>query len=135
MSVLLTGATGFLGMEVLARLVERGDDVVVLVRGRDPQARLDDVLRTLYGDAPPPAAQQVRAIAGDLSEPGLTVPCDVTEIVHCAASISFALPLDEARRINVDGTRRGLRGAHPPPGPRRVLPRPAAGVPRAPPRR
>ena len=32
--VLLTGATGFLGMEVLARLLERGDDEVALPRPR-----------------------------------------------------------------------------------------------------
>ena len=32
-TVLLTGATGFLGMELLARLLERDeDDVIVLVR-------------------------------------------------------------------------------------------------------
>ena len=38
--VLLTGATGFLGMEVLARLLERGDrDVVCLVRADDDGAR------------------------------------------------------------------------------------------------
>ena len=32
-TVLLTGATGFLGMELLARLIEQGDtDVVCLIR-------------------------------------------------------------------------------------------------------
>jgi long-chain acyl-CoA synthetase len=31
--------------------------------------------------------------------------------VHCAASVSFDLPLDEARRINVDGTRHALEAA------------------------
>ena len=30
---------------------------------------------------------------------------EVTTVVHCGASISFDLPLEEARRINVDGTR------------------------------
>ncbi len=32
----------------------------------------------------------------------------MTTIVHSAASVSFALPLAEARQINVDGTRRML---------------------------
>ena len=114
MSVLLTGATGFVGMEVLARLLERGDDVVVLVRG-DPEHRAQEVLRTLGVAAP------LRAIAGDLSEPGLSIPGDVTEIVHCAASISFSLPLDEARRINVDGTRRVLAAARRLPHLRRLV--------------
>ena len=35
-AVFLTGATGFLGMEVLARLLEAGDrDVIALVRAAD----------------------------------------------------------------------------------------------------
>ncbi|MGI8731301.1 MAG: SDR family oxidoreductase, partial [Solirubrobacteraceae bacterium] len=34
--ILLTGATGFLGMEVLVRLLERSDrDVVAIVRAAD----------------------------------------------------------------------------------------------------
>ena len=57
--VLLTGATGFLGMEVLARLLERDDrDVVCLVRARDDggaRERLDDVLATLFDDPEPVA--------------------------------------------------------------------------------
>ena len=37
--VFLTGATGFLGMEVLARLLEKGDrDVIALVRAADDAA-------------------------------------------------------------------------------------------------
>ena len=38
-AVFLTGATGFLGMEVLARLLEAGDrEVLALVRARDDAA-------------------------------------------------------------------------------------------------
>ncbi len=52
--VLLTGATGFLGMEVLVRLLERTDDeVLCLVRADGQEAaegRLDDVLAKLYVD-------------------------------------------------------------------------------------
>ena len=47
--VFLTGATGFLGMEVLARLLEAGDrDVYALVRASGDTGadeRLEDVLR------------------------------------------------------------------------------------------
>ena len=91
MSVLLTGATGFVGTEVLARLLRDGEDVVALVRD---ERRLDPVL-----------GAHVRAVRGDLVAPELSVPDDITAIVHCAASVSFALPLDEARAINVEGTR------------------------------
>ena len=106
--VLLTGATGFLGMEVLARLLERTDrEVLCLVRARDDAAaeqRLDDVLATLYGDASGHRAR-VRALAGDLTS-GVRAPDEEIDVVcHCAASISFDMPLDEARAINVEGTR------------------------------
>jgi thioester reductase-like protein len=114
--VFLTGATGFVGMEVLARLLERGDrEVLALVRAPDRPAaeqRLDGVLRTLWRD-PEPYRRLVRAIPGDLTSEGLgmrqaertSLAEDVGAILHCAASISFDLPLDEARAINVEGTR------------------------------
>jgi len=106
--VLLTGATGFLGMEVLARLLERTDhDVLCLVRAPDIDAaeeRLDGVLATLYHDASPHRAR-VRALPGDLTA-GIDAPDDPVDVVcHCAASIAFDLPLEEAREINVEGTR------------------------------
>ena len=112
----MTGATGFLGMEVLARLVEKGErDVVALVRAADSAAateRLHGVMAKLWRD-PSPYLDRVRAVAGDVTSPGLGMDPDeraeiaeeVTAVMHCAASISFDLPLDEARQINVEGTR------------------------------
>ena len=55
----------------------------------------------------------------DLTLPGLglrrrareALAGQVSEIVHGAASVSFVLPLDDARAINVDGTRRMLEFA------------------------
>ena len=70
----LTGATGFLGMEVLARLLERTDrEVVALVRAADDaaaEARLDGVLDDAL-PRPAPYRGRVRALAGDLTTPGL----------------------------------------------------------------
>ena len=56
--ILLTGATGFLGMEVLARLLERTDhEVLCLVRAPDDAGRARSgstaCWRTLYGDPSP----------------------------------------------------------------------------------
>jgi nucleoside-diphosphate-sugar epimerase len=106
--ILLTGATGFLGMEVLARLLERTDrEVLCVVRARDhdaAEARLDGVLATLYRDASP-HRDRVRALPGDLTT-GIQAPDDDIDVVcHCAASISFDMPLEEAREVNVEGTR------------------------------
>jgi long-chain acyl-CoA synthetase len=114
--VFLTGATGFLGMEVVARLLEQGDrEVIALVRARDDvaaQERIDDVLAQLWRD-PAPYRDRIRAMAGDVTSDGLGMSSatrnslaeDVGAILHCAASISFDMPLDEARAINVEGTR------------------------------
>jgi thioester reductase-like protein len=115
MKVFLTGATGFLGMEVLARLLERGDDVVALVRASDDagaQDRLYGVLGQLYRD-PSRYADRVRGVAGDVTQPALGIePAtrsalagEVEAVLHCAASIAFDLPIDDARAINVEGTR------------------------------
>jgi thioester reductase-like protein len=114
--VFLTGATGFLGMEVLARLLEHGDrDVFCLVRAADStaaQERLQGVMGKLWRD-PSPYFSRVHAVAGDVTAPGLGIAAaerahvaeDITAVMHCAASISFDLPLEEARQINVEGTR------------------------------
>lgn len=116
-SVLLTGATGFVGMEVLARVLEHTDrDVVALVRAPDDdaaQVRMDELLDTLVAPAERPHRDRVRAVASDLEAPCLGLSAQMRErivasisaVVHCAASISFTLPIEEARRINVGGTR------------------------------
>lgn len=117
--LLLTGSTGFLGMELLARLLEDTDRRVwAPVRaGSDAEAgaRLRATLSSLVGD-PAAYADRVVALAADLTRPGLGLDEarrselveQVDEIVHCAASVSFSLPLEEARAINVEGTRRVL---------------------------
>jgi len=117
-TVFLTGATGFLGMEVLARLLEEGDrEVLTLIRASDDAAaeqRLEDVLKTLWDD-PSAYRSRVTAVRGDVTAPGLGLGDRRNEwaertgaVLHCAASISFDLPLSEARAINVDGTARVL---------------------------
>jgi long-chain acyl-CoA synthetase len=119
--VLLTGATGFLGMELLARYLERTERrVYALVRGADDRevaARVEATLRSLFG-AGHGYLERVVPIRGDITRPHLGLAIDrdrlaerVTEIVHGAASVSFELSLDAARAINVDGTRRVLEFA------------------------
>jgi len=110
--ILVTGATGFLGMTLIARLLEDqdGPDIVLPVRARDREGareRLDTMLATLYDDVPA-CAERLRPLPADILEPGLGLAAadvrDVERVVHCAASISFTLPLDQAREINVGGT-------------------------------
>src|SRR5436189_5218067 len=99
--ILLTGSTGFLGGEVLARLVERGGrPVYALVRApgaEEAQARLDAILAGLMG-ADGPAGDAI-AVPGDITRPDLGLAAAAREwlaervgtIVHCAASGPFTL--------------------------------------------
>ena len=106
-AVLLTGATGFVGREVLARFLERDRrHVFALVRAdNDDEAagRLPDHAR-------------LTAVAGDIEQGNLGLATssserlrrEVTTVLHCAASVSFDMPLEQSRSVNVDGTRRVL---------------------------
>jgi thioester reductase-like protein len=105
--VLLTGATGFVGRELLARLLERGDrHVHALVRAADDVR----AARRL------PPHDRLTAWAADVERPGLGLPAAraeelverVSTVIHCAASVSFSLGLEDSRRVNVHGTRRML---------------------------
>jgi thioester reductase-like protein len=118
--VLLTGATGFVGMALLARYLEHSERrVYALVRGandREAAARLAHTLRALYGPRHP-YSKRVVPIRGDITRSGLglrgSAPRDelaehVSDVVHGAASVSFELDLAASRAVNVDGTRRML---------------------------
>jgi thioester reductase-like protein len=115
-AVLITGATGFLGREVLTRYLERTDrQVYAIVRADDAAAadeRLRDGLREATG-TDVAESDRLTAVPGDVQQDGLGLEADdrerlaqdVSDVIHAAASVSFALPLDESRAINVDGTR------------------------------
>ncbi|HYB22620.1 MAG TPA: SDR family oxidoreductase, partial [Solirubrobacteraceae bacterium] len=120
-AVFMTGATGFVGMELLIRYLERTDRVVyALVRGKDDdeaQARMRHTLLDLFGPGHP-YGERVVAVRGDVTRAGLGVAGGldwlaerIGEVVHGAASVSFELPAQTARAINVDGTRRVLEFA------------------------
>jgi thioester reductase-like protein len=118
-AIFLTGATGFVGMELLARYLERTDrHIYALVRATDdaqPAERLRGVIGEMTGERDAHRGRWT-AIPGDAEEPGLGIEparrhelaTEVGDIVHSAASVSFSLPLEESRRINVAGTRRVL---------------------------
>lgn len=116
--VFLTGATGFLGTALLARLAADGGHhrVWALVRAHSDEAAQARLAATLGAAGVERSAWEGRvvAVAGDVTESGLglsesrreEIATAVTHVIHTAASVSFGLPLDQARAINVDGTRR-----------------------------
>ena len=104
-AVFLTGATGFVGREILSRFLERGGHrVFALVRAANDEEAAGRL----------PAHRRLTAVAGDIEEDRLGLSAEtserlrreVTTVIHCAASVSFEMPLDESRSVNVDGTRR-----------------------------
>jgi thioester reductase-like protein len=121
--VLLTGATGFVGMEVLARYLERSErPITCLVRADCDDAaaaRLRGVLDNLFGRSADRFSSRVCAVAGELGSPDLglsparreALASEVTTIVHSAASVSFSMALPEARKVNLEGTQRMLEFA------------------------
>jgi thioester reductase-like protein len=115
--ILLTGATGFVGMTVLARLLAAGNEVHCLVRATN-DAEADSRLRAVLARVQAPDSGRAVAVAGDLTKPRLglaerhdELAARVGSVIHSAASVAFDLPLAHARAINVDGTRRVLEFA------------------------
>jgi thioester reductase-like protein len=120
-SVLLTGATGFLGAFLLAELLDRtAARVACLVRCPQPAAgrdRLAAVLRRYGLDGVDLA--RIEVVPGDLSAPrfGLSaadydaLAARVDAVYHSGARVSFLEPYRLIRRTNVDGTREVLRFA------------------------
>jgi thioester reductase-like protein len=118
-AVLLSGATGFVGAALLARYLDHTDrPIFALVRARnasEADTRLRAILHELYDPATARRhAQRCTAVAGDLQRSRLglgasdreQIAREVSEVIHCAASVSFDLPLPEARAINAAGVRR-----------------------------
>ena len=90
MRILVTGGGGFLGSAIVRILYARGDDVVVLCRGRHPQ--LDEL--------------NVTAVRGDIAD--LSAVRDAADgcdaIIHCAARIGMWGAYKLYHSVNVVGT-------------------------------
>lgn len=112
--VLLTGGTGFLGTEVVARLLERADlEIVSLVLAEtDGEAvRLSNRGWWYQPGLRAELGARIHAIAGDVARPRLGLDPDtyadlchrVTHIVHSAADVRVDATVEELRATNVDG--------------------------------
>ena len=100
-TILVTGGTGALGVELVSRLTRTSNtSVVVLARGtaRARTVVLPPGVRTLTGDV------RLGPTFGLGSADVATLRERVTDIVHCAADTTFNRPLADARATNVAGT-------------------------------
>ncbi|MFC7741139.1 thioester reductase domain-containing protein [Nocardiopsis composta] len=115
--VLLTGATGYLGLHLLEELLLRTEaEVVCLCRGRDDETakqRIVDGLRG-HGIDVGRRIERVRCLAGDLGEPRLGLSEQkwnelaetVDAIYHNGALVNFVYPYSALKEPNVVGTHR-----------------------------
>ena len=109
--ILVTGATGFLGVQLVRELLEQQPNtrLALLIRdraGQSGQQRVDSFIPTAD-------RSRVEVFSGDVSHSqcGLDAEvyrrllADTTRVIHSAATVRFDHTLDDARRINVEGTR------------------------------
>ncbi|MFE7336296.1 SDR family oxidoreductase [Streptomyces griseus] len=120
MHVALTGATGFLGLRLLRRLLGTHRSVTVLAHAGSGDA-LHRITRYFEVTGAPQAfiarlPHRLRVVESDLALPRLGLPARTYQeladslgaIWHSAGSINLEGDLPELRRTNVEGTRRVL---------------------------
>jgi len=97
----VTGASGFVGMNLVHQLVEQGWEVTALVRKNSPLEDIQDLgIRLVQGDITEAASVQ-NAMPGGLD-------C----VFHVAASTNMWAPKNDTQtRVNIDGTRNVLEAA------------------------
>ncbi len=118
MTILVTGATGFLGSHLAVRLLRDGFETVWLARPGSGTAAADRVRRLLdWFGVEPGLRRNVRVVEGEITRPGLglapeaweDLASSVDEVIHCASDTSF---LERKRSmlelVNIEGLRQVL---------------------------
>ena len=111
-TILLTGATGFLGTAVARRLIQEPDLTVIALVRAESQAAADLRISRAWWDWPELRTADVEVLPGDVSLPNLgldeaayaRLARRITHIIHAASDLRVNAPLNELRRTNVQGT-------------------------------
>jgi NAD(P)-dependent dehydrogenase (short-subunit alcohol dehydrogenase family) len=111
-SYFVTGATGFIGRHLVERLLEREGDIHVLVR-EGSREKLDALIER-WG-----AADRIKPVAGDLTEPMLGVSeedrralAGVEHFFHLAAIYDMTADETQNAMLNVGGTQNAVQLAN-----------------------
>ncbi|GAA3610216.1 thioester reductase domain-containing protein [Nonomuraea rosea] len=118
MSVLVTGATGFLGGHLCALLL-RSERVCCVVRGRTDQGAAERLRAHLTRLGGPFDQERLMVVRGDLSQPRMGLSAAiytrlaerVETVYHCAATVNLAAPCEHLIPGNVTATQEVIRFA------------------------
>ena len=108
-SVLMTGCTGSFGKQLLRQLVDRGWEVLCLIRPAH-DATSKERARSLLLELDISAAARVRFLDGSLEQPRLGLSPSgyaqatqqVSAVLHCAADVTLSSTFEELRPCNVE---------------------------------
>ena len=110
--VLLTGASGFLGIHILRELITQGKRVIALVRGGKDLTGLDRLkgLMAYYFDSPydEELAEYVEVVEEDVTSPNLKelfAKKKIDFIINCAAIVKHFANDDSIERVNLGGVK------------------------------
>ncbi|NXW40937.1 FACR1 reductase, partial [Nyctiprogne leucopyga] len=121
-TILITGATGFMGKVLVEKLLRSSPDVkalYILVRpkaGQSMQERVANMLKCKVFDRVredcPNFHEKIKPINAELTQPKLAISAEdeeelltrVNVVFHCAATVRFDEPLKHALQLNVMGT-------------------------------
>ena len=117
-TVFLTGATGLIGSYLLKILLREGYKVYVLARSeKDKTAnqRVWNILKFWDNEILKYNGKLI-VLEGDITKDGLgldkkilgLLEKEINEIFHCAALTDINRPIEEIRKVNVEGTRKVL---------------------------
>ncbi|HEX8618195.1 MAG TPA: SDR family oxidoreductase [Thermoanaerobaculia bacterium] len=107
-AIFFTGFPGFLGSELLPRVVSRTDDFALCLVQPKFRPLAEQRARELVARNPA-LANRIRIVEGDLTQPLDSIAAtDVREIYHLAAIYDLSVERDLAMRVNVTGTQRVL---------------------------
>jgi nucleoside-diphosphate-sugar epimerase len=100
-TVFFTGYPGFLGSELLPRILARREGATAL-------CIVQPKFAALARERARPLGDRVRIVEGDITVPLKIDGADVTEVFHLAAVYDISVSRDLGMRVNVDGTRNVL---------------------------
>lgn len=115
-NVLLTGATGYLGIHILYELLNKtNDNIYLIIRGnnsRDIEGRLNKKWKYYFGkELCEKYKNKISFIVGDISKENLGLTLEtywklsesVVSIINCAANVSHYCRYEKSYEVNVQG--------------------------------